>query len=90
MTTTHTGDLLGKNGDGYGLGWSMSGRPRSGTDLEHTGVFGHGGAYSTDMRIDMQHQLITIFLVQHAGYPGTDGDKILPEFRRAALHAVGH
>jgi len=90
MTTTHTADLLRKNGDGYGLGWSISSRPRNGTDLEHTGAFGHGGAYSTDMRIDMQDQLITVFLVQHAGYPGADGDKILPEFRRAAMHAVGH
>jgi len=90
MTSCHTGELLGKNGNGYGLGWSVSGRPRNGADLEHAGAFGHGGAYSTDMQIDIQHQLITIFLVQHAGYPGSDGGKILPEFRKAALQVVEH
>jgi CubicO group peptidase (beta-lactamase class C family) len=90
MTTVHTGDLLGKNGDGYGLGWSVSNRPRNGTNLQNTGTFGHGGAYSTHMRIDMQHQLITVYLVQHAGYPGDTGGTILPAFRKAALEALEH
>lgn len=89
MTTVHTGELLGKSGNGYGLGWSVSDRPHNrGDDLATTGAFGHGGAYSTDMRIDMQHQLITIYLVQHAGYPGDDGGKILSTFRKAALERV--
>jgi len=89
MTSAHTGELLGKNGNGYGLGWSVSGRPRNGADRQHTGAFGHGGAYSTDMQIDVEHQFITIFLVQHAGYPGKEGGKILPAFRKAALRAAG-
>jgi CubicO group peptidase (beta-lactamase class C family) len=88
MTTVHTGELLGSNGDGYGLGWSVNHRPRNGTELQNTGSFGHGGAYSTDMRIDLQLQLITIYLVQHAGYPGDSGGKILPAFRKAALEAA--
>jgi CubicO group peptidase (beta-lactamase class C family) len=91
MTTVHTAELLGKNGNGYGLGWSVSNRLRNSSgDLENTGAFGHGGAYSTDMQIDMQHGLITIFLVQHAGYPSTEGGKILPAFRKAALETLGH
>jgi CubicO group peptidase (beta-lactamase class C family) len=48
--------------DGYGLGWAMGG-----------GSFGHGGAYSTNMTIDRYRGLITIFLVQHAGFPGNGG-----------------
>ncbi len=91
MTTVHTGELLGKNGNGYGLGWSVSNRLRnSSADLETTGAFGHGGAYSTDMQIDMQHQFITIYLVQHAGYPNDAGGKILPAFRKAALETLEH
>ncbi|MGH7967411.1 MAG: serine hydrolase [Limisphaerales bacterium] len=89
MTTVNTAVLLGKNGNGYGLGWSVSNRPHdSGDDLANAGAFGHGGAYSTDMQIDLQHQLITIYLVQHAGYPGKRGGEILPAFRKAALDAA--
>jgi CubicO group peptidase (beta-lactamase class C family) len=91
MTTVHTGELLGKNGNGYGLGWSVSNRPHNGgDDLATTGAFGHGGAYSTDMHIDREHQLITIYLVQHAGYPGDSGGKILPAFRKTALETLKH
>ena len=90
-TTIHTGELLGKDGNGYGLGWSVNNRPHnSGGALENTGSFRHGGAYSTDLHIDVQHQLITIYLVQHAGYPGDAGGKILPAFRQAVLEAAGH
>jgi CubicO group peptidase (beta-lactamase class C family) len=63
----------------------VSGRPHGGADLDHAGAFGHGGAYATDMQIDPQHQLITIFLVQHAGYPGDKGGEVLAAFRKAAL-----
>lgn len=88
MTCVHTKELLGKNGTGYGLGWSVNSRAAGSPDLDHTGTFGHGGAYSTDMQIDVPQQLITIFLVQQAGYPGTDGGTILPKFRQAALEMV--
>lgn len=45
--------------NGYGLGWFT-------TD---SGVFAHLGAYSTSMRIDRKKGLITIWLVQHFGFP---------------------
>ena len=57
--------------DGYGLGW--------GTDGVH---YGHGGAFSTNMNIDSQRGLITIWLVQHAGFPG-NGDQSQGAFQRA-------
>jgi CubicO group peptidase (beta-lactamase class C family) len=69
MTKKQTGDALP---DGYGLGWGTGG-----------GVFGHGGAYSTNMSIDTNHNLITIFLVQHAGFP-LDGDQSYGAFQKAA------
>jgi CubicO group peptidase (beta-lactamase class C family)/Tol biopolymer transport system component len=58
--------------EGYGLGWSTGGDS-----------FGHGGAYATNMTIDSRRPLITIFLVQHAGFPG-DGGKAHEAFRKAA------
>jgi CubicO group peptidase (beta-lactamase class C family) len=59
MTRKQTGDAIET---GYGLGWS--------TDQ---GIFGHGGALATNMSIDPRRGLITVFLVQHGGFPGTGG-----------------
>jgi CubicO group peptidase (beta-lactamase class C family) len=86
MTSTQTSDLPinGKNESGYGFGWSTN---RS--DPSPTPPFGHGGAYATDLRIDPQHQLVTVFMVQHAGFPGPDGGKIRPTFIKAAVDTFG-
>ena len=72
MTSSQTGDLP----QGYGFGWS--------TDKKTGGAFGHGGAYSTNMQIDPKRQIVTVFMVQHAGYPGTEGGKIHPAFMQTA------
>jgi CubicO group peptidase (beta-lactamase class C family) len=74
MTSKQTGDSLP---DGYGLGWSTGG-----------GNYGHGGAYATNMNIDSNRGLITIWLVQHAGFPG-NGDQSGGAFRRAAEAQFG-
>src|SRR5208283_2415704 len=74
MTSKQTGDALK---EAYGLGWSTGG-----------GTFGHGGAYATNMTIDPKRGLITIFLVQHAGFPG-DGSKGQGLFRKAAEERFG-
>lgn len=50
------------------------------------GVFGHGGALATDMAIDTQRGLLTVWLVQHAGFP-YDGAKAKEAFKQAALTA---
>ena len=71
MTKKQTGDLP----DEYGLGWSTGG---AGPDW-----FGHGGAYSTDMNINAQRGLITVWMVHHAGFPGNGGEA-LGKFRQAA------
>jgi CubicO group peptidase (beta-lactamase class C family) len=91
MTSTQTGNLLDKEkGDhGYGLGWSTSRKADNTAEAALLGSCGHGGAYSTHMGIDPQRQLITIFMVQHAGYPGTEGGKIHPAFVNAAVAAYG-
>ena len=74
MTSKQTGDALK---DGYGLGFSTGG-----------GSFGHGGALSTNMNIDTNRGLITVFLVQHAGFPG-EGGKSHGAFKAAAETKFG-
>lgn len=69
MTMKQTSDSIP---EGYGLGWSTGG-----------GVFGHGGAYSTNMSIDTNRGLILIWMVQHAGFPGNGGES-QGAFRKAA------
>ena len=56
----------------YGLGFHVT--PET---------FGHGGAYSTNTTADRQHGLVTIWLVQHASFPG-EGAKAQETFRKAA------
>jgi CubicO group peptidase (beta-lactamase class C family) len=70
MTTKQTGEMVK---EGYGLGWSLRGAS-----------FGHGGAYSTSMNIDPPRGLITVFMVQHAGFPGQEGLAVEKAFTEAA------
>jgi len=86
MTSTQTGDLLsgGQGEGGYGFGWSTARRASADTGTVIPGPCGHGGAYATNLSIDPARGLVTVFMVQHAGYPGKDGGKILPAFQKAA------
>jgi CubicO group peptidase (beta-lactamase class C family) len=74
MTRKQTGDALKES---YGLGWGVG-----------RASFGHGGAYATNMSIDRKRGLITVFMVQHAGFPG-DGGKALAAFQKAAQERFG-
>jgi CubicO group peptidase (beta-lactamase class C family) len=69
MTSKQTPETLK---DGYGVGWSTDGKS-----------FGHGGALATNMTIDATRGLITIWLVQHQGFPG-EGGKAHGVFKQAA------
>jgi len=69
MTSKQTGEAVKA---GYGLGWSAGGDN-----------YGHGGAFATNMNIDAKRGLITVWMVQHAGFPG-DGGKSQGAFRKAA------
>ncbi|HLY74694.1 MAG TPA: serine hydrolase domain-containing protein [Planctomycetota bacterium] len=75
MTVKQTAEALK---DGYGLGWSTNG-----------GNFGHGGAFATNMNIDSGRGLITVYMIQHSGFPG-DGGKAQGAFRRAAEKLFGN
>ncbi len=86
MTSTQTGDLLnkGKGENGYGLGWQTTRRARP--DAVIPGPCGHGGAYATNMWIEPEKQLITVFMVQNAGGGGEVG-KARGAFEKAAAEA---
>lgn len=74
MTSKQTGADLK---DGYGYGFSTGGT-----------TFGHGGAHSTNMTVDTQRGLVTVWMVQHAGFPN-DGAKAQGAFHQAAMAAFG-
>ena len=63
--------------ENYGLGWAITGE-----------TFGHGGAMATNMTIDPKLGLITVFLVQHSGFPG-NGKESGSAFRQAAIDTFG-
>ena len=75
MTSRETPEGLKQS---YGFGWSANGT-----------TIGHGGAYSTNMSIDTKLGLITIFMVQNAGWRSDEGKKIQPAFNKAAVDAFG-
>lgn len=75
MSRTQTGDLP----QTYGLGWA--------TEKSPSKAFGHGGAYATNMRIDPEHGLVTVFMVQYAGGKSENWKNVLPAFRKAAEEA---
>ncbi len=74
MTSRQTPENLKES---YGFGFQTGG-----------GTYGHGGAYATNMTVDPQLGLITIFMVQHAGFPG-NGKESLGAFRKAATETFG-
>ncbi len=72
-----TSDQSGEAHSNYGFGIGSNGS-----------VITHGGAYNTNSAYDRERKLITIFLVQHAGW-GKNGKEILPTFKKAANAAFG-
>jgi len=73
LTTKQTPDSLK---DSYGLGFTVG------------GTFGHGGALATNMTIDPKRGLVTVWLVQHQGFPN-DGGKASGAFRKLADEKFG-
>ena len=63
--------------ESYGLGCSVT-----------SDTFGHGGAMATNMTINKKLGLVTVYLVQHHGFPGKGG-QAQGEFRKAAETEFG-
>ncbi|MEI7953649.1 MAG: serine hydrolase domain-containing protein [Verrucomicrobiota bacterium] len=75
MTSRQTPAALPQS---YGLGLSIDGDS-----------YGHGGAFSTNMNVDTKRGLVTIFMVQNAGWRD-EGQQALPIFIKAAVENFGH
>ncbi len=89
MTSTQTGEIINKGtGEGgYGLGFSTSRMSKGEKGPVVAGPCGHGGAFSTNLWIDPDRKLVTVYMVQHAGYPNNEGGKIRQTFEQAAVAA---
>jgi CubicO group peptidase (beta-lactamase class C family) len=74
LTSKQTGSLP----TAYGLGFATPDQAAE-----------HGGAYGTLSRLDRRRGLITVFLVQQAGW-GKEGEKALPTFQKTAVEAFGN
>ena len=72
MTSKQTGTLP----DSYGFGLTVS-----------PAGFGHGGAYATNMSVDRDKGLVTVYLVQHAGFPknGKEAYNVFMTFARERI-----
>jgi CubicO group peptidase (beta-lactamase class C family) len=79
MTRKQTDDSIPNN---YGLAW--------GTEEGKAGVYGHGGACKTNMKVDPKLGLITVFLIQHNGdWPNEEAGTVGAAFTAAAEKLVG-
>ncbi|MBP3955931.1 beta-lactamase family protein [Gemmata sp. G18] len=89
MTGTQTNTLLdkAKGESGYGLGLSTT-RKAKADGPAVAGPCGHGGAFATNVWINPDSKLVTVYMVQHAGFPG-DGGKARPAFEKAAADIFG-
>lgn len=74
MTRRQTPETLPQS---WGLGWAV------GKDF-----YGHGGAMATNMNVDTKRGLVTVYLVQHSGFPA-DGNQAQAAFRKAAETKYG-
>ncbi len=74
MTSRQTGENIKES---YGFGWSVNGDN-----------VGHGGAFATNMNVDRRNGLITIWMVQHAGFPNNGGQS-QGAFHKAAIERFG-
>lgn len=61
----------------YGFGLSTGG-----------GNYGHGGAHATNMWVDVNRGLITVWMVQHAGFP-KNGNQSQGVFKKQAYEVYG-
>jgi len=65
--------------ESYGLGLAIAGEGR----------FGHGGAHSTDMELQPKRGILTVWMVQHGGFPA-DGGEAQGVFKRWAEERFGN
>ena len=64
MTVDHTGDIDFRNGQGFGLGFSIVIDPGASGLPSSVGEYGWGGAYHSTYWVDPQEDLVVVYLTQ--------------------------
>ena len=64
MTTNQTDTLFSRDGQGFGLGFSVLERAGAGGRVESVGTFGWGGAYGSTYEVDPRERLVLVFMIQ--------------------------
>lgn len=90
MTSVQSGEAkLNNRVANYGLGLNITTQAPSQPGELGLGSAAHGGAYKTGMWVDPQKGLVLVLMMQHIGFPGTNGAKITPTFVKTALEEFG-
>lgn len=86
MTTIQTGDLPIKDrpGTGWGLGWSIVGKPNGATEMLDVGSYGHGGAFGTQAWVLPRRGAVAIMLIARGDMGPAEND-IRAVFNDAAV-----
>ncbi len=87
MSTVQTGDLVTgfTPGNGWGLGVCIVRQPQGVTEMLSPGTFGHGGAYGTQVWIDMKRGIALIVMIQRSNFKNADDSPVRVAFQKAAL-----
>jgi CubicO group peptidase (beta-lactamase class C family) len=87
MSTVQTGDLVTgfTPGNGWGLGVCIVRQPQGVTEMLSPGTFGHGGAYGTQVWIDMKRGVALIMMIQRSNFKNGDDSPVRLAFQKAAL-----
>ncbi|HMH13721.1 MAG TPA: serine hydrolase, partial [Edaphobacter sp.] len=87
MSTIQTGDLVTgfTPGNGWGLGVCIVRQPQGITEMLSPGTFGHGGAFGTQVWIDMNRGVALIMMIQRSNFKNGDDSPVRLAFQKAAL-----
>jgi len=72
MTVNQVGDLYGNQGQGFGLGFSVTNDLGKTGEMGSVGAFGWGGAYFTTYWVDPAERLVAVFMTQLLPSGGLD------------------
>lgn len=87
MTAIQTGALLEKErpGIGWGLGWSVVGRPNGATEKLDVGSFGHGGAFGTQAWVLPERNAVAIMMIGRGDMSTANENDLREIFNEAAV-----
>ncbi len=79
--------MAGDKLQGYAAGWQVNVEGQKPCAMMPLGSFGHGGAYATNGWVDLEHEIVTVFMVQNVLVP--DSGKPKDAFQRLVMEFAG-